>query len=608
LGFLFAAVQAWGATAVTCASPASPQSEPTEYFVSLADAPTHVAHVSIRFPSGGASVKLDMPVWNALYQVRNFAANVMSIRAEDAAGSPLTVTPAGSSEWLASSAPGDCLVVHYDVHLDSAGPFGSQLNAEHGFFNWAMVLMYSPELRSRPASLRLLDVPAAWAWRDTHVLNGGEPGKAQDAFGIAGNYDTLVDTPAEASAFCEYSFHDDGATYHIVVHADPADYDAAELQDSLKRITHAAVEWMADRPYGEYTFLYHFPRRAAGGGMEHAYGSAIDVSAASGKVSSAAVAEVSAHEFFHLWNVKRIRPQSLEPIDYQVEQDSTALWFSEGVTSTVADLLRVRAGLIDEQQFLGELSGEITELEQRPARQWQSAEASSLDAWFEGNAFYRTAERSVSYYNQGNVLGVLLDLRIRQLTDGRKSLRDLFLLMNAEYAKQHRFFPDSDGVQQAAEKIAGQSFAGFFRDYIAGVEAIPYDRFFEFVGLELLPQTLSVVDPGFEVTGNLGGEPEVSSLAPDSDAAHAGLQTGDRILEVNGHPTMWHPSRELQQLHPGDTAKLRISRAGQEHTLKVKMGSRQEQQYVLQDVPGVTALQLSRRRAWVHGDEQGGGQ
>ena len=190
--------------------------------------------------------------------------------------------------------------------------------------------------------------------------------------------------------------------------------------------------------------------------------------------------------------MKRIRPQSLEPIDYQHENDTRALWFSEGVTSTVANMLLVRAGLIDEKSYLRALSDEITELQRRPAHRWQSAEESSLDAWFEGIAYYRSPERSISYYNKGEILGVLLDLRIRQMTHGEKSLRDLLQWMNEHYAKQHRFFPDSQGVEQAAEAVTGQSFAEFFRDYVSGVKEIPYDDFFQFVGLHVVTQTVQV--------------------------------------------------------------------------------------------------------------------
>ena len=171
---------------------------------------------------------------------------------------------------------------------------------------------------------------------------------------------------------------------------------------------------------------------------------------------------VSAHEFFHLWNVKRIRPQSLEPIDYQQEMDTRALWFSEGVTSTVGDMMLVRAGLADEQDYLLRISiRRSANFQLRPAHSWQSAEDSSLDAWFEGNAFYRSPERSISYYNKGEILGIMLDLRIRQLTNGRKSLRDLFHWMNEQLRQAARYFPDPPAVEQAAETSRARSFASF---------------------------------------------------------------------------------------------------------------------------------------------------
>ena len=522
------------------------------------------------------------------------------------AGAPADVRNTKTSEWEVT-APAGCVVVSYDIHLDSPGPFGSTLSADHGFFNWAMVLMYSPALRARPVSLRLLDVPPAWALRDVHVLGGAEPGKVSQVIGVARNYDELVDSPAEVGTFQQSAFQEDGATYHIVVDGNPADYSMAKLQEMLRKITHAAVDWMQDRPYDEYTFLYHFPRGPGAGGMEHAYGTAIDTNAERLRNGLSPVASVTAHEFFHLWNVKRIRPQSLEPIDYQRENDTRALWFSEGVTSTVGRILLTRAGLADEASYLQRVSDEITEMQSRPAHLWQSAEESSLDAWFEGIAFYRSPERSISYYNKGNILGVLLDLRIRELTGGKKSLRDLFQWMNDHYAKQHRFFPDSDGVQQAAEAITGQSFAGFFRDYVAGVKEIPYDEFFEFAGLHVSARTIEIATPGFTTTANLGGQPEVLHVEPNSEAQRAGIVSGDRVTAVNGMPADSFLDDELSRMPPGATVRLQIENRRGKREVSLRLGSREEPTYELQDLPVVTPEQRAHRAAWMHGDDEAGG-
>ena len=600
------AIPCTAVTRVTCETPKNPQTEPTEYFVSLAEPATHKAHVTIRFPNFSGPGTLAMPVWNALYQVRNFAANVEDVRAYNSADQSAELSQTSTSTWEIPASQG-CTLITYNIHLEAPGPFGSELDAEHGFFNWAMVLMYRPELRSKPVSIRLLDVPPTWDLRDTHVFGGAPAGKVSEAVGIADSYDALVDSPVDLGTLQQYSFQQNGATYYIVVHANPADYDNVRLQEVLKRITQTTVDWMNDRPYSDYTFLYDFPHGPGSGGMEHAYGTAISAGAASGKVDVDNLAGISAHEFFHLWNVKRIRPQSLEPIEYQHEQDTRALWFSEGVTSTVSELMLSRSGLIDERRYLQDLATEITELQSRPAHEWQSAEESSLDAWLEGDPFYRTPQRSISYYNKGEILGVLLDLRMRQLTQGNKSLRDLFQWMNDHYAKQHRDFPDSTGVQQGAETITRQSFSDFFRDYVAGVKPLPYDDFLRFVGLQLATENVSLADAGFSSTANLDGETTVTAVAPGSDAARAGLSVGDRVLQVNGQPASYRLDRALARMMPNETVKLRISRAGKEHSLKFKIGARQEQQTVLADVASVTAEQRAHRAAWIHGDDEPGG-
>ncbi len=606
LGILFPNTAA-ATTPVTCTSPVSLHPQLTEYFVSLADPAHHLAHVNIRIREGEGKRTLDMPVWNALYQRRYFAANVEHVRAQDASGAAAEAHNTKPSEWEVTAPPG-CIVVSYDIHLDTPGPFGSMLNADHGFFNWAMVLMYSPGWRTQPMSLRLLDVPASWAMRDIHVLGGAEPGRVDQVVGIARSYDELVDSPAEAGTFRQSSFQEDGATYNVVVSASPADYDMGNLQEILRKITHAAVDWMQDRPYDEYTFLYAFPHSDASGGMEHAYGTSIGVNAQRLRQSLMPLADVSAHEFFHLWNVKRIRPQSLEPIDYQRGNDTRALWFSEGVTSTVGDILLVRAGLIDEATYLKRVAAEITELQMSSAHTWQSAEESSLNAWFEDIAFYRSPERSISYYNKGDILGVLLDLRIRALTGGRKSLRDLFHWMNEHYAMQHLFFPDSEGVQQAAETVSGgQSFTQFFRDYVAGVKEIPYDAFFQFAGLHLVARTIDVATAGFTTTTGLGGQPEVLRVEPNSAAQHADLVKGDRIIAINGTPADSSLDDELSRMLPGTTVRLEIENRRGKRELILRLGSRQDRICEFHDLPGVTPKQRAHRAAWIRGDDEPGG-
>ena len=326
-----------------------------------------------------------------------------------------------------------------------------------------------------------------------------------------------------------------------------------KLVSALHKIVAAATSWMNDRPFDTYMFLYHFPRGPAGGGMEHSYSTAIEINADMVKQNFVAVTGVTAHEFFHLWNVKRIRPRTLEPVDYTKENYTRALWFSEGVTSTAEGMIQLRGELLDERQYLDRLGAEITELQRRPAHLSQSAEESSLDAWLEGNAYYRRPERSISYYNKGELLGIMLDLAVRNGSHGQASLRELLQWMNANYAKQNRFFDDSNGVREAAEAVSHSDLAWFFSKYVAGTDEIPWNDFLRSVGLHVEPIPNTVPDAGFAASRNFDGPMSVAAVTPGSEAERAGLQVGDTILELQGKSAGQESRQELARLAPGDT-------------------------------------------------------
>ncbi|HXP40461.1 MAG TPA: hypothetical protein VN833_09320, partial [Candidatus Acidoferrales bacterium] len=345
----------------------------TEYTVSLANPEHHLVEVQIILPAGSTQRELQLPVWNALYQVRDFAQYVNWVRAKDHAGRPLKVQQLTKSRWQVSGAESGT-ILEYQIYVDSFGPFGAQLNSHHAFFNLAQLLIYPVEARSEPMSVRFNHLPEGW--RIATPLTFSQEGGFS-----AENYDRLVDSPVEMGTFKEADFDEAGGHYRVVIDAEAPDYDMDKITTMLRKIVAAATSWMGDRPFDHYMFLYHFPHGPAGGGMEHSYSTAIDVNAEVLSRSPEALASVTAHEFFHLWNVKRIRPQTLEPVDYTRENYTRALWFSEGCTSTAADIIQLRSGLLDELQFEQELASGIGELERRPAHLTQSAEDSSLDAW-----------------------------------------------------------------------------------------------------------------------------------------------------------------------------------------------------------------------------------
>jgi predicted metalloprotease with PDZ domain len=575
---------------------AAAQTPSVAYTVSLANPEQHLVEVQITLPPGPADRELQLPVWNALYQVRDFAQYINWVKAKDAAGNQLTVHEVDASRWQIHGAANGA-TVEYQIYADSPGPFGAQLNMHHAFFNLAQILIYSTDARNAPLTLRFTQLPNDW-----HIAT---PLPSPDLDLHAENYDRLVDSPVEIGAFQEVGFDESGAHFRVIIDADPADYDPAKIVADLHKIVAAATTWMNDRPFNTYVFFYHFPRGPGGGGMEHAYSTAIELNAQTISRTLYPLTSVTAHEFFHLWNVKRIRPRTLEPVDYTKENYTRALWFSEGVTSTAEEIIQLRAGLLDEKQFLSNLGSQITELEERPAHLTQSAEESSLDCWLEGYGYYRRPERSISYYNKGELLGFMLDLAVRDASMGKASLREVLQWMNANYAQKGRFFDDSNGVRMAAEAVSHADLKTFFDHYVAGVDEIPWNDFLRSVGLQVESSTHKVPDPGFMASRNFDGPVTVVSVAAGSEAEHAGLQVGDTITEINGTSAAEESRRALESLTPGDTLTLKVrGRRGAERELKWSVGSRDEVKYEVKDLDQVTPQQRARREAWLKGEAQ----
>ena len=567
---------------------------PVRYTIDLANPAKHEVQITMTIPPGAGEHELQLPVWNALYQVRDFSQYLQWVRAEGMDGRSLVLQQLNPSRWrIADAARG--ARVRYQVFADNPGPYGAQLNSRHAFFNLAEVLIYVEDLRGAPVQVEFHSVPAPW--KIATAL-----GRQSEGF-AAGSYDQLVDSPVEIGAFLEQDFPAACGQYRVVFDAgEGGDVKAAldRLVPALVRIVNTASAWMDDCPFHTYLFIYHISD-ASGGGMEHAFSSAITLPEKDFAAGARAVG-ISAHEFFHLWNVKRIRPQSLEPVDYTKENYTPALWFSEGVDSTAGEYIQLRAGLQDERRYLEHLSQQITELEGRPARRTQSAEQSSLDAWLEKYPYYGLPERSISYYNKGELLGVLLDLSMRETSGDRASLRELFRWMNDHYARQGKFFADSEAVREAAEAVSHAGLREFFQKYVSGVEEIPWDRFFARVGLRVERTEVAWADPGFEAVRNFDQSVFVVHVEPGGEAERAGLREGDIILRINGEVPGPNLRRELTGLAPGSTLHLEISRERVKQTLHWMVGKRSGVVFRLQDVPGVTAEQRAHRAAWLFGE------
>jgi predicted metalloprotease with PDZ domain len=566
------------------------------YTVSLSNLKKHLIQVTIEIPPGQNTRELQLPVWNALYQVRDFSQYMNWIRA-DAGGNPLPMIQVNQSRWKVSGAENGARV-QYEMFSDNPGPYGAQLNSHHAFFNLAEILCYVEGERDKPSDVEIREVPAGWKI--------ATPLPQQGIGFSASSYDQLVDSPVEIGTFEERDFSAACSRYRVIVDADQPQTIFDKILPPIQRIVSTESSWMSDCPLQSYVFIYHFADSPGSGGMEHSYSTAITLPRQDLAERFDQFVSVTAHEFFHLWNVKRIRPQSLEPIDYTRANYTPALWFSEGVDSTVAEYILVRAGLLDEQHYLNRLGQEITELENRPAHLTQSAEQSSLDAWLEKYPYYNLPARSISYYNKGELLGVLLDLKMREATGDQASLEDLFRWMDEHYAKRGKFFPDSLGVRQAAETLSHADFSEFFQKYVSGVDEVPWDSFFSRVGLRVTSAEVTFADPGFQAAQAFDQPPAVVQVEPASEADRAGLKPGDVIVQINGRRAGRDFERRMADLGPGTVLQLTVSRDGIQHEFHWNLGVNKQKVFRLQDVPDITAEQKSRRAQWLFGDSAAG--
>jgi len=562
------------------------------YEVSLAHPEQHLFHVKMEVPDVQGEVKLQMAAWNALYEIRDFSSHVQQVQAL-VNGQPARIAKLDKLTWLIQGT--GTISVRYDTFWDDIGPFNTQLNSEHAFINPAMILLYVADRRSEKSAIVLQDLPADWSVASATTMSILQSGANRVALFEAPTFDALADGPIEASHFEEFLIHDVSPPVRVVIHGE--NYKRHEVEAALRKIVLYETKMMEGAPYPNYTFIFHIgkPAGGGGGGMEHANSTAIYVP------SGEYLSNVSAHEFFHLWNVKRIRPASLEPVDYTHEMYTRALWFAEGVTNTYGSYALVRSGIWNHQQFYQDLSAQITELETRPAERWQSAEQSSLDTWLEKYALYNQPQRSVSYYTKGQVLGVLLDILIRDRTDNQHSLDDVLRNMNQDFARSGKFYRDSLDVRLTAEKLAGGSLDDFFNNYVGGAQALPYAELLSRAGLAVQEKESSRATLGFSIEREPNAPWAVATVEPGSTAERGGLQVGDEILRWNSVEVPRRPERWASQQKPGEDLRLRVRRDGKEISIEVRLGESRETFYQVVETPGANDRARRIRDGILHG-------
>jgi predicted metalloprotease with PDZ domain len=590
-----------------------PNSADISFAVSMSKPDTHLLEVEINVHVPAAlnaknESDLVMPVWTpGSYLIREFERQVQDFAA-DANGRPLPWTKINKNTWRITTGGAREWRATYRVYANEFSVRTSELNSDHAFWNNATLLMYPDGQIGSPSRLRIMPPPG---WK----IATGLPAVAGERNTFrAENFDILYDSPVEIGNFKELDFQVRGVAHRIVIDGE-GNYDPVRLRTEVQRIVTAEISLFGEIPYHDYTFILHLRN---GGGLEHLNSTSLGFPRF-GFANDEGYLRFDAlvgHEFFHLWNVKRIRPDALGPFDYTKENYTRLLWVAEGITEYYGNLMVRRAGLASDQIYLNHLASQMQDLQETPGREKMSAEEASFDAWIK---YYRPDENSVnssvSYYDKGELLGLLLDLQIRQRTDNSKSLDDVLRYLYAEFFKKGLNYTPAD-FQKACELMAGGSLDQFFARYVRGRDDLinAYNEILAAAGLRLEQAgqpvgQLGLVAPGSlpSQAGFLGAELEqsgefirVASVRAGTAAYEQGLNARDEIIALDGaRATKETFNALIAAKHPGDLIHLTIFRLDNLRTLDIRLGSHIDAPYRIVPLSKVSDQQKRIYGSWL---------
>ena len=543
------------------------------YVLSMPQPQTHYFEVEMRLQNAAKATEaiksgyydLKMPVWTpGSYLIREYAKNVEAFTAQTGT-QPLRSEKVNKNTWRIYTKADD-LTVRYRVYSYEFSVRNSFLDDTHGYLNGASIFLYSNALKNN--SLQVQVVPFT-GWKKVATGMKAVP-NAEFTF-EAPNYDILVDSPMEIGNHETITFTATNVPHTVAMYGN-VQYDAAKLAADYKRVCETAATVVGEHPCTDYTFIVHHTN-VGGGGLEHLNSTTLQTNrvAYASEANYKGFLTLVAHEYFHLWNVKRIRPIALGPFDYETENYTHMLWLSEGCTSFYEDYIMRRAGFHTPEEYLRVVAGDISGVENAPGNRVQSAAESSFDAWIK---YYRPNENSanstVSYYSKGAVLGSLLNLAILASTDGQRSMDDLMRYLYGEYyKKQKRGFTD-DEFRKAAEQIAGKPLADFFDNGVNGTGPLNYNAYFAPVGLRLV-NGAETPEARLQQGGFLGAAARtngatnratVTSVRRGSAAELAGLNVGDEILAIDGTSLTEDLAKTLAGRKAGERLKIGVNRGG----------------------------------------------
>jgi predicted metalloprotease with PDZ domain len=581
--------------AQTTAPAAQQGAAPIQYTVSFPEPHTHYMEVSAIVPTGGRpAIEMMMAVWTpGSYLVREYERHVENIAAM-AEGRRLIVEKTDKNRWRVTTGGAPSVTLTYRIYGREMSVRTNWIEAGFALINGAPTFLTLADMTARPHEVIL---KPATGWRGSFsglpAMSGGEHRYR------APDFDTLVDSPILLGNPAVYEFIIDGKPHYLVNEGEGGVFDGERASRDLQAIVREHRRFWGDLPYEKYVVLNVITE--ASGGLEHRNSTVLMTSRWATRTRRAYLSwlELASHEFFHVWNVKRLRPVELGPFDYENEVHTRSLWMAEGVTDYFADLLVHRAGLSTRDEYLDSLSNKIEELQTTPGRGVQSAELASFDAWIR---YYRPDENSpnvsISYYTKGAVIAFLLDARIRKATGGARSLDDVMRAAYAKYSGPRGFTPDE--FQEVAEQVAGTSLDSFWAAAIEGTSELDYSEALETFGLRFRPAASTGRSWLGLNTRNDNGRLVVSQVRRHTPALEAGINVDDEILAVDDFRVRADQlANRLEQYKPGDTVTLLVARRDRLMRLEVTLGAEPPREWRVEVDPGASAAQQARQAAWL---------
>jgi len=584
---------------------------PVRYELRFDKPNSHLLDITIRAAGlRGPAAEFAMPAWApGSYNINDYAKMVEQFSAAGPDGKPLGWRKTDKQTWRVELGRAREVTVRYKLYGNTLSNHWVQYNDQHAFLSGPAAWMYLVGGKQRLVELTI-DTPAGWKVATSMSSTAPNTYTAVD-------YDWLVDSPIEISDFEKATFTHAGATYHVVVHDGINRADFSKVTRDAQKIVEAIVPWFAGVepggqavPFQDYWFLFHVWPRGGSGGLEHLNSTQInfstpwDAEGQAGRYGSDYQLKlfVISHEFYHAWNVKRLRPRPLGPFDYSREVHTPSLWISEGVTSYYGQLALARAGLVGQQEYLDSIAALITEFENLPGRKERSIEDTSWDAWFASRPPGDTNLQNTnhSYYDSGQIIGHLLDFAIRHATGNQKSLDDWMRLLYRRHALPRPGFTPEEAVRAASE-VAGRDMSDFFRRYLTGKEAPDYAQYFGYAGIEVQKTTLpGRAWLGVSLTRDNNGNTQITNVLPGGPALEAGLDREDVITELDGKPVKVDQFMQaLTAKKPGDRIQLKLWRLREVRTVEVTLGADPTVTYSLKPMTSPNELHKRIYESWL---------